>query len=96
MMIDDPNKVLMPVEGLEWNPERPVAEAVKLAEEALRANVDTIDFEVKLTGTFASKFHFIKTLLESFGMPDSEIDLYILQSGIEAQFKKLAESVNNG
>lgn len=95
-MIEDPNKVLIPVEGLEWNPERSVAEAVKLAEEALKTNVDSIDFEVKLTGTFAAKFHFIKTLLSSFGMPDSEIDLYILQSGIEAQFKKLAESMNNG
>ncbi len=95
-MIEDPNKVLIPVEGLEWNPERSVAEAVKLAEEALKTNVDSIDFEVKLTGTFAAKLHFIKTLLSSFGMPDSEIDLYILQSGIEAQFKKLAESMNNG
>ncbi len=95
-MIEDPNKVLMPVEGMEWNPERPIAEAVKLAEEALKTSVDSIDFNVTLTGKFAAKFHFIKTLLSSFGMPENEIDLYILQSGIEAQFKKLAESVNNG
>lgn len=95
-MIEDPNNVLIPVEGLEWNPERPIAEAIKLAEEALKTKVESIDFEVKLTGTFAAKFHFIKTLLQSFGMPDSEIDIYILQSGIESHFRKLAESVNNG
>jgi len=96
MMIDDPNKVLIPIQGLEWNPERPIAEAVKLAEEALKTNVETLYFAVKLTGTFPPTFHFIKTLLQSLGMPDSEIDVYILQSGIEAQFKKLAESTNNG
>lgn len=95
-MLKDPNKVLMPVEGQEWNPEKPISEAVQLAEEALKTNVEKVHFEVDLTGSFASKFYFIKTLLSSFGMPEDEIDLYILQSGIEAQFKKMAESMNNG
>lgn len=91
-MFEDPKKVLIPVD-VEWNPERPVAEAIVLAEEALKDDIDSVDFSVKLTGIFASKFHFIKVLLSSLGMPDDEIDLYILQSGIEAQFRKLAESV---
>jgi hypothetical protein len=93
-MIEDPNKVLVPIEGLEWNPETPIAEAIKLAEEALKVKIDTIDFKVELKGTFAYKYHFIKVLLSSLGMPDVEIDNYILYSGIEAQFRKLAESAN--
>jgi hypothetical protein len=90
-MIEDPNKVLVPVDDLEWNPERPISEAIKIAEESLKTRIDKIDFAVELSGTFANKFHFIKTLLSSLGMPDSEIDLYILCSGIEEQFRKLAE-----
>jgi hypothetical protein len=93
-MFEDPNKVLVPIEGLEWNPETPVAEAVKLAEEALKATIDSIEFKVELKGTFAYKYHFIKVLLSSLGMPDNEIDNYILYSGIESQFRKLAESAN--
>lgn len=91
--MNDRNKVLIPVD-FEWNPERPVSEAVKIAEEALQNRVEKIDFNVELTGSFAQKFHFIKTLMSSLGMPEPEVDKYILQSGIEAQFRKLAESLH--
>jgi|AACY02.5.fsa_nt_gi hypothetical protein len=93
-MIEDPNKVLVPVDDLEWNPERPISEAIKIAEESLKTRVDKIDFAVELSGTFANKFQFIKTLLSSLGMPDNEIDTYILCSGIEEQFRKLAEGAS--
>jgi hypothetical protein len=93
-MIKNPKDVLIPIEGTEWNPERPVAEAVELAEKALREQVEEIELNVSLTGSFASKFHFLKTILSSLGMPDKEVDLFILQSGIETQFNKLRESLS--
>jgi len=91
MNFENPNNVLIPVEGLEWNPERPIDEAIKMAEEALKTSVDEINFDVKLKGHYANKFHFIKTLLLSLGMPESEINSYLLCSGIEEQFRKLAQ-----
>jgi molybdopterin biosynthesis enzyme len=94
-MFDNPNDVLIPLEGKEWNPEKPIAEAVELAEKALREKVDQIDITITLTGSFAAKFHFLKSILSSLGMPDNEVDLFIMQSGIENQFNKLKESIKS-
>lgn len=94
-MFEDPTKVLIPIEDMEWNPEVPVAEALKKAKEALSNPPDTLEFKVTLTGTYASRLHFIKTILTSLGMPDYEADKYLLQCGIEYQLRKLSESVSN-
>jgi hypothetical protein len=94
-MIEDPTKVLIPIEDMEWNPEVPVSEALKRAKEALADPPESIEFKVTLTGTYASRLHFIKTILTSLGMPDHEADKYLLQCGIEYQLRKLSESVAN-
>ena len=93
--MNDPNKVLVPVEEMEWNPEVPLAQALAMAEEALKNHPEEIEFNVTLTKAFAARFHFIKTILTSLGLPPDEADKFILHSGIESQIQKLAESATD-
>jgi len=91
MIFEDPRKVLIDVEGLEWNPGVPMAKAIQLAQESLENTPDEINFNVILTGNSASRFHFIKTILTSLGLPNDEADKFLLQSGVEQQIRSLAE-----
>ena len=77
-MIKDPRNVLIDVEGMEWDPQIPVAKAIELATEALQNYPSEIEFKVTLTGASASRFHFIKTILTSLGLTASTI-LYKVQ-----------------
>lgn len=97
MMFNDPRNVLMDVEGLEWNPEVPLAKAIQLAKESLENTPSEIDINIKLTGNSAARFHFINTILTALGLPDDESKKFLLQSGIEQQIRALAErsSLNN-
>ena len=90
-MIKDPRNVLIDVEGMEWDPQIPVAKAIELATEALQNYPSEIEFKVTLTGASASRFHFIKTILTSLGLPPEEADKYLIQSGVENQIRALAE-----
>jgi len=90
-MIKDPRNVLVDVEGIEWDPQVPVAKAIELATEALENYPSEIELNVKLTGSSAHRFHFIKTILASLGLPSEEADKYLVQCGVENQIRTLAE-----
>lgn len=93
-MFEDPRKVLMDVEGLEWDPKISIAKAIDLATEALQNPPVEIEFSVKLTGTSAGRFHFIKTIMTALGLPNEEADKFLLMSGVEQQFRMLAEKAS--
>ncbi len=90
-MIKDPRNVLFDVEGIEWDPQVPVAKAIELATEALENYPSEIELNIKLTGSSAHRFHFIKTILTSLGLPSEEADKYLLQCGVENQIRTFAE-----
>ena len=90
-MIKDPRNVLIDVEGMEWEPQIPVAKAIELATEALQNYPSEIEFKVTLTVFSAHRFHFIKTILTSLGLPPEEADKYLIQSGVENQIRALSE-----
>jgi hypothetical protein len=93
-MIKDPNEVLIPVDGIDWEPKVPVAEAIKNAEEALLNSPQEINININLTGNSASRYNFIKTLMTSLGLPEDETNIFLLQAGVELEIKRLQESLS--
>lgn len=90
-MFENPRQVLTHVEGVEWNPEVPIAKAIQLATEALENYPEQIDLNITLTGSSAKRFHFMKTILTALGLPDEHADKFLLASGVEQQIKMMAE-----
>lgn len=93
-MIKDPNKVLIPVENLEWEPTVSIATAIQKAETALMNAPEEININITLTGHTASRYHFISTLMTSLGLPLDETNKFLLQSGVESEIIRLQESVS--
>jgi len=93
-MIKDPNEVLIPVDGIDWEPKVPVAVAIKNAEEALLNSPQEINININLTGNSASRYNFIKTLMTSLGLPEDETNIFLLQAGVELEIKRLQESLS--
>jgi hypothetical protein len=92
-MLKDPNQVLLPVEGLDWEPSVPISVAIKNAEEALMNSPEEININIKLTGPNASRYNFIKTLMTSLGLPEDETNMFLIQTGVETEIRRLQESV---
>ena len=93
-MIKDPNEVLLPVDGIEWEPTVSIANAIQNAENALMNAPEEININIKLTGHTASRYHFILTLMTSLGLPEDEANKFLFQSGVEAEIIRLQESVS--
>lgn len=93
-MIKDPNQVLLPIDDLEWEPTVPASIAIKNAEEALLNSPEEININITLTGSSASRYNFIKTLMTSLGLPENETNKFLLQSGVELEIKKLQEGLS--
>jgi len=93
-MFKNPRNKLVEVDGFEWQPTVPLDQALAKATEAMQNPPESIEFTTTLTGQFAAKLHFVKTLMTSLGLPDEEADKFILQYGIEQQIKFMSDRAN--
>lgn len=93
-MFKNPRNKLVEVEGVEWQPTVPLDQALLKAKEAMENPPETLEFNTVLTGKFAAKLHFVKTLMTSLGLPDEEANKFILQYGIEQQIKLMSDRAN--
>jgi len=93
-MFKNPRNKLIEVEGVDWQPTIPLDLAIAKAKEAMENPPQTIEFSTTLSGKFAERLHFVRTIMTSLGLPQNEADKFILQYGIEQQIKFMSDRAN--